>query len=280
MVDFSVAMSRNCVPYLVPISEACDPTVPWPNSYHWRNPVSDLIRAKWRNSLGMCLLSGHHLVIWERIYLTELGCWCYVFPVFGNDALVEVDVYIHTELFIIFRAMVSTPPKKHTQLTLGLYFGYLWMSNTKEWIKLGIPHRFRDEVWWSGRWTVIWKESNSSFYNPADIFCASSPSFPTFILCLTTFPNSNIALLLSLPFEVSNDLDIFTTFLFYATFLGDTTRPRNKPGTLGWIRVQASKPCKKRWAILHPTGTQIIVLISTQKNPQKEKTWTFHVKVD
>ena len=125
MVDFSVA-SRNCVPYLVPISEACDPTVPWPNSYHWRNPVSDLIRAKWRNSLGMCLLSGYHLVIWERIYLTEwgVGRCCYVFPVFGNDALVEVDVYIHTELFIIFSAMVSTPPqKKHTQFTLGLYFG-------------------------------------------------------------------------------------------------------------------------------------------------------------
>ena len=178
MVDLSVAMSIE-PGYLVPIHEACDPTVP----HLWRNPVSDLIGVKWRNSLGMCLLSGYHLVIWERIYLTELGggCGCYVFPVFGNDALVEVDVYIHTELFIIFRAMVSTPPKKHTQFTLGLYFGYLWMSNTKELCKLGIPHRFRDEVWWSGRWTVIWKESNSSFYNPADIFCASPPSFPTFM---------------------------------------------------------------------------------------------------
>ena len=163
MVDFSVA-SRNCVPYLVPISEARDPTVPWP-SYHWRNPVSDLIRAKWRNSLGMCLLSGYHLVIWERIYLTEWGgavllcfsCfrqWC---------ASWSWCVYSHRTFHHFQGNGLYTPAKKTHSIHTGTL---LWMSNTKEWSKLRIPHRFRDEVWWSGRWTVYMKRKQLEFLQP------------------------------------------------------------------------------------------------------------------
>ena len=104
------------------------------------------------------------------------------FPVFGNDALVEVDVYIHTELFIIFRAMVSTPQKKHTQFTLGLYFACQTPKSEANWEYHIV---FAINVWWSGRMNRSYEnESNSSFYNPADIFCffcASSPSFPTFM---------------------------------------------------------------------------------------------------
>lgn len=182
-----------------------------------KDPVAELMLAKWRNSLGMCLLSGYHLVqtgadfsesIWERCCLcfSCLRQWCTSW---------SWCVYLH-RTFIIFRAMVSTHKKNDTQFTLGLCFA---CQTPKEWSKLGIPHRFRDEVWWSGKWTVHMKESNSSCYNPADIFCASPPSLPTFMShYLPQFKNrtSSSPFPLGCPF----DLDIFTTFLFYATFLG------------------------------------------------------------
>ena len=89
---------------------------------------------------------------------------------------------IFTPNFSSFSGQWSLHPKKntpyHTQFTLGLYFGCQTPKSEANW-EYHIVFAMKcggvvDEPF-------IWKESNSSFYNPVDILCASSSSFPTFM---------------------------------------------------------------------------------------------------
>ena len=136
-----------------------------------------------------------------------------------------------------FSGQWSLHPKKTHPIHTGTL---LWMSNTKEWSKLGIPHRFRDEVWWSGRWTVLMKRKQLEFLQPCWHF-----------LCLITFPTFMSHHLPQFKNRTSSPPSLWDVkwpgYLHHFPLLCYVPWrfPRNKPGTLGWIRVQASKPCKK-----------------------------------
>ena len=121
-IYISVAMSRTWISGTNPWGMW--PYRPLPNSCHWRIQfqtsccrLSDVIALA-------CACCRATTWSYGSGFIWVGGCGCYVFPVFGNDALVEVDVYIHTELFIIFRAMVSTPqkntPNSHWDFTLDV----------------------------------------------------------------------------------------------------------------------------------------------------------------
>ena len=125
----------------------------------------------------MCLLSGYHLVIWERIYLSW-GVWLLCFSCFRQWCTSWSWCAYSHRTFHHFQGNGLYTPKKHTQFTLGLYFGCQTPKSEANW-EYHIVFAMKcggvvDEPF-------IWKENNSSFDNPADIFCASSPSFPTFM---------------------------------------------------------------------------------------------------